>query len=176
MMLVTGPHQLVSSILTGLLYESKESDIIKEKKLMTSNRIVLSDFGAEIKVVVESVKGKPKVQFKMRFCKGYDIHSESMDYLRSLYGSAITILETEEPQSVILSVAVNDAVRQFQSPQRCIDSIAQIRIQAAGAPIFKALDRLTKGRSGNDTQEDFLYKLGSHGNCGTYHCMSTQEK
>lgn len=175
-MLVTGPHQLLSSILTGLLYEGKESDIIKERKLMRSDMIVLFDFGAKIKIVVEMVKGKPKILFKMRFREGYNIHSESVDYLRSLYGSAITILQTEDPQSMILSVAVNDAVRRFQSPQRCIDSIAQIRIQTAGAPIFKALDRLSKGCSGNGTQEDFLYKLGSHGNCGTYHCISNKEK
>ncbi|KAG7365318.1 ARP2/3 complex subunit (ARPC4) domain containing protein [Nitzschia inconspicua] len=175
-MLVTGPHQCLSSILTELLNEGKESDILMRKE-EKARSIDLFDFGAKIKIVVEMVNGKPNIQFKIRFQKGYDIHNESIEHLRALFGSSIAVRRLDGQGSLILSVAVNDAIRKFDSPQECIENLSQIRIHTAGAPILKALSRLTNGVDcDNDNKDDFLYKLGSYGNCGTYHCMSTREK
>lgn len=175
MMLVTGPHQCLSSTLNKILNGAEDIWNVtrSDKKVQTMD---LFDFGAKIRLIVEtSSNGRPNVQLKIRFRKGYEIHDEGIDYLRNLYGPSISFRHDEERDALTLSVAVNDALGRFESPRACIDNLAQIRIHTAGAPIFKALHRLT-GENDVSIEDSFLYKLGSHGKCGSYHCISTKEK
>ena len=183
MMLVTGPHKILYNTLNKILDENDDKQLITTNnnsgKRLKSKSINLRDFGVRIKVVVTQVQNKPQIQLKVLFPNEYEIHDDNINYLRSIYGSSIDITRLDEKEMVVLSVDVKDAMQHFNTSMSCAMSLSQIRVQVAGAPLLKALDRVVRGEQqtkSNDSDEDFLCKLGSHGKCGSYHCLSTKEK
>ena len=110
------------------------------------------------------------------FKDDYEIHNEAIDHLRMLYGSSIEFTRFDDESKVLFSICPNKALANFDSPHDCAMNLAQIRVQAAGAPILKALRRIDERCPKQVSDKDRIYKLGSHGKCGTYHCVSTDEK
>ena len=168
MMLVTGPHRILLSMLKKLG--------LGEEKRLKSKSVSLVDFGARIKVIVSQVEGKSRIELQVTFQEDYEIHNETIDYLRMLYGPSVGYSRSDDKHKVTISVIANDAVAYFDSPHSCALSLSQIRVQAAGAPILKALSRMDDQCGNRRSNEDIIYKLGSHGKCGTYHCISADEK
>eukprot|EP00536_Pseudo-nitzschia_multiseries_P002743 jgi/Psemu1/301549/fgenesh1_kg.38_\ len=168
MMLITGPHRILLSML-------KKLGLCQEKRLK-SKSVNLLDFGARIKVIVSQQEGKSRIELRVSFQEEYEIHDETIDYLRTLYGPSVRSSRCEDEKKVVVSINANEAVSQFSSPDSCAWSLSQIRVQAAGAPILKALSKIDDRLQNRQSNEDVYYKLGRHGKCGTYHCISTNEK
>lgn len=168
MMLITGPHRILLSMLQKLG--------LGEAKRLKSKSVTLFDFGARIKVVVSQPGRKSQIMIQITFNEDYEIHNESIDHLRMLYGPSVMSSWLDEDRKITISVVANEAVAQFDSPDLCALSLSQIRVQAAGAPILKALNRLDNRRENQIKGQDIYYRLGRHGKCGTYHCISTDEK
>jgi hypothetical protein len=145
-------------------------------KRLKSKSINLRDFGVRIKVVVAQVQNKPQIKLQVLFPNEYQINDDNINYLRSIYGSSICISRLEEKEMAVLSVDVSTAMKYFTTSFGCAMSLSQIRVQAAGAPLLTALDRVCGRTKSNVSDENFLCKLGSHGKCGSYHCLSTKEK
>jgi hypothetical protein len=147
-----------------------------EEKRLKSKTVNLFDFGARIKIIVSPGNGKTQIKLQVTFQEDYEIHNEAIDHLRMLYGPSVDFTRFDDQRKVVFSITPNEAVARFDSPHRCAMSLSQIRVQAAGAPILKALTRMNGRCPNQDSDESIIYKLGSHGNCGTYHCISTAEK
>jgi len=152
------------------------SQHLSEKKRLKSKSASLVDFGARIKIKVSQVEGISQIELEATFLEDYEIHNETIDYLRELYGMSVGFTRFDDQHKVRISVKVNDAIAHFDSPQTCAMSLSQIRVQATGAPILKALSRMDDQREDKYSNEDIIYKLGTHGKCGTFHCISTNEK
>jgi len=168
MMLVTGTHKILFSMLKKLR--------LGEEKRLKAKTVNLVDFGARIKIIVSMTKGKSQIELRVTFQEDYEIHDEAIDYLRILYGPSVRFTRFDDKHKVTISITPKEAVAHFDSPHSCAMSLSQIRVQAAGAPILKALGRMDGWCPNQDSNEDTIYKLGSHGKCGTYHCISTDEK
>lgn len=213
MMLVAGPHRNLFATLNNMLEEkedysrkggSSSTTIIttnnrnkssvqwKGKKLKTKS-IGLFDFGARIKIVVLQEQNRSRIDLQVSLQEGCNLHEETIEHLKSLYGASVAFADTKNqqqigknPHKVSFSVTVNDAVHQFDSTQSCAFSLSQIRVQAAGAPILKALHRMddtvtskkwpTGSTSLRNGDGEYIYNLGTHGKCGSYHCISTSGK
>ena len=168
MMLVTGPHRILFSML-------KKLGLGKEKRLK-SKCVNLLDFGARIKVIVSQMEGKSQIELQVTFQEDYEIHNETIDYLRTLYGPSVDYNRFDDEHKVVISIIANEALTRFSSPDSCAWSLSQIRVQAAGAPILRALSRMDDECEKENSSEDVYCKLGRHGKSGTYHCISTNEK
>jgi hypothetical protein len=177
-MIATGPHRCLLSSLTKLLEETGEKTTqLAENKKLKSKSINLFDFGARIKIVLsQQGQDQHNICLKIYFNQDCNVHEESLDYLHTLYGSSVTVHRLQDEQSVVLTVAVNDAVSMFHSRSACAVTLSQIRVQTVGAPIFKSFSRLHSESAVTDNNEYLEYKLGSYGKCGAYHCLSTKEK
>lgn len=178
MALVTGPHRVLFSMLSKILNEKYGGGQHSEEKRLKPKSASLVDFGARIKIIVSEVQGKSQIELKVTFQGDYEIHhNETIDCLRALYGMSVGLTRFDDQRKVTISVKVDDAIAHFDSPQSCARSLSQIRVQAAGSPILKALSRMDDQQRGNTSaNEDNIYKLGTHGKCGTFHCISTNEK
>jgi hypothetical protein len=168
MMLITGQHRILFSMLKKLR--------LGEEMRLKNKTVNLFDFGARIKIIVSLAKGKTQIELQVTFQEDYEIHNEAIEYLRMLYGPSVGFTRFDDQHKVVISITPNEAVARFDSPHRCAMSLSQIRVQAAGAPILKALNRMNGRCPNQDFDENTIHKLGSHGNCGTYHCISTDEK
>jgi len=142
-MLVTGPHRILFSMLNKILNEKYGgSQHLSEKKRLKSKSASLVDFGARIKIKVSQFEGISQIELEATFLEDYEIHNETIDYLRELYGMSVGFTRFDDQHKVTISVIVNDAIAHFDSPQTCAMSLSQIRVQAAGAPILKDIDNL----------------------------------
>lgn len=168
MMLITGRNRILFSVLKKLR--------LGEEKRLKPKTVNLLDFGARIKIIVSSAKEKSQIELQVIFQEDYEIHKEALDDLRMLYGSSVGLTRFDDQRKVVISIMPNEAVAHFSSPHSCVISLSQIRVQAAGAPILRALSRMNAKSRNEDPHEDAIYKLGSHGKCGTYHCISNDEK
>ena len=168
MMLITGRHTILFSMLKKLR--------LGEEKRLKAKTVNLLDFGAKIKIIVSLTKGKTQIELQVIFQDDYEIHNEALDYLRTLYGPSVGFTRFDDQHKVAISITPNDVVANFNSPHSCARSLSQIRVQAAGAPILNALSRMDARCPSQDSDQDTIYKLGSHGKCGTYHCISNDEK
>ncbi len=168
MMLITGQHRILFSMLKKLR--------LGEEKHLKAKTVNLFDFGARIKIIVSLTKGKTHIQLQAIFEEDYEIHNEALDYLRTLYGPTVGFTRLDDQHRVAISVTPNEAIANFNSPHSCARSLSQIRVQAAGAPILNALSRMDVRIPSQGSHQDKIYKLGSHGKCGTYHCISSNQK
>lgn len=119
------------------------------------------------------ISGQHRILF---FQEDYEIHNEAIDHLRMLYGQSLTFTRFDEKHKVIFSICLNEALLNFESPHCCAMNLSQIRVQAVGAPILKALKRIDWRYRNQDSEKDEIYKLGSYGKCGTFHCISTSKQ
>ncbi len=168
LMLITGEHRLLFSMLKKLK--------LGEEKRLKAKTVNLFDFGAKIQIIVSLAKGKTEIKLQAIFEKDYEIHNEALDYLRTLYGPTVGFDRPDDNHRVTISVTPKEAIARFNSAQSCARSLSQIRVQATGAPILNALGRLEAQFPGQASHQDKIYKLGSHGKCGTYHCISNNQK
>lgn len=168
MMLIMGRHKILFSVL-------KKMSLGEEKRLKTKT-VNLVDFGARIKIIVSHIHGKTQIEIQVTFEEDYEIHDEAVNHLRMLYGPSFRITRFDDQHKVLIAITPNEAVAYFDSPHSCAASLSEIRVQAAGAPILKALSRMDFLVPNESLDDDTIYKLGSHGKCGTYHCISTNEK
>ena len=160
-------------------------------KKLKSKSIELYDFGSKINIVVRQEQNRSKIELQVSLQKGCILHEETVNHLRSLYGTAVNFSPaiynrrdkgaTEKYEDkVSFSITVNDAVAHFDSTQSCAHSLSQIRVQAAGAPILNALYRISKSSKTNveafTSSKEYLYNLGTHGTSGSYHCISNSTK
>lgn len=167
-MLISGQHRILFSMLEKLS--------LGEEKRFKTKTVNLVDFGAKIKLIVSLAEGKTHIELKVTFQEDYVIHNEAIAYLRMLYGPSVRFTRFDDQHKVTISITPNEAVSHFESPHICAMSLSKIRIQTAGAPILKAFSRMGGRCQSQDSGEETVYKLGSHGKCGTYHCISTDEK
>lgn len=168
MMLVTGENR----ILFGMLKKLR----LGEDRHLKAKTVDLLDFGARIKLVVSLVEGKTHVEVQVTFREDYEIHNEALDYLRSLYGPSVDFTRVDDQHKVTVSINPKEAVNNFPSPQSCARSLSKIRVQAAGAPLLNALSRMDTRCPDQNSNQETIYKLGSHSKCGVYYCISNNEK
>jgi len=175
-MLITGPHRILFSLLQKL-------GLSQDKRLKPKS-VNLLDFGARIKVIVSNRaanEGRPRIELEVTFREEYEIHeNETIEYLTGVYGPCVRS-DRFGDGNVVLSIVASEAAACFGSPDGCAWSLSQIRVQAAGAPILKALSKIDdlrlKQHDRRSNEDDAAYyKLGRHGKCGTYHCIGTSEK
>ena len=147
-------------------------------KVPKSKSIELLDFGARIKIVSSDAKSNHGIRLEISLRQDSSIHEDSVRYLRGLYGPSVMMQRLEDGQTVIFVLSVCAAVQKFDSIPACALSLSRIRVQAVGAPIFKAFSRLqrTSDVLTHSNDNDFQCKLGSYERCGTFHCLSTDEK
>mmetsp|Transcript_16370 Transcript_16370/g.37552 ORF Transcript_16370/g.37552 Transcript_16370/m.37552 type:complete len:169 (+) Transcript_16370:35-541(+) len=168
MMLVMGPHKILLSTLKKLR--------LGEEKRLKAKTVNLVDFGARIKVIVSMTNEKSRIELQVTFHEDYEIHDESIRYLRMLYGSSVGYNRFDGEYRMDISINANEALSHFDSPHSCAISLSQIRVQAAGAPILKGLSRIDDRCPSQTPDETSIYKLGRHGKCGTYYCINTDQK
>ena len=167
-MLISGQHRILFLILKKLR--------LGEEKRLKNKTVSLVDFGVRIKVIVSLTKGKTQIRMQITFKEDYEIHDEAIDHLRMLYGQSLKFTRFDEEHKVTFSICLNEALLNFESPHNCAMNLSQIRVQAVGAPILKALKRIDRRYRNQDSEKHEIYKLGSYGKCGTFHCISTVEK
>jgi hypothetical protein len=168
MMLIDGRNRILFSILKKLR--------LGEERRLKAKTVNLLDFGARIKIDVSLASGKTLIELQVIFLEEYEIHDEAIDFLRILYGTSVGFTRCNDQHSVTISVFPNEAVAHFDSPHSCAISLSQIRVQAAGAPIFNALNRMNSKHPNRNSDGNAIYKVASHGKCGSCHCISNNEK
>ena len=147
-----------------------------EEKRFKSKSVSLVDFGARIKLAVSQAQGRSRIVLEVTFRQDYEIHNETIGHLRMLYGNSVSYSRLDDKNRAVISVIVDDAIAHFESPHSCAMSLSKIRVQVAGAPIWNALCRMDDQRGSQTSNEEVIYKLGTHGKCGSYYCISTNEK
>jgi len=168
MMLIEGRNRILFSILKKLK--------LGEERRLKAKTVNLLDFGARIKIDVSLASGKTLIELQVTFLEEYEIHDEAIDYLRILYGTSVGFTRCNDQHSATITIFPNEAVAHFDSPRSCAISLSQIRVQAAGAPIFKALSRMNSIHPSQNSDGNEIYKIASHGKCGSCHCICNDEK
>lgn len=193
-MLVTGPHQALYNLLYKILKEQYGETFIesskclgnesKSKKRLKSKSVTLVDFGVKIKVSVQQVKESSKIELRASFLFGeYKVNEKTTtEYLQHLYGmNSISSTSDRQNDKISIIIDINEAVSHFDSTQEFAMSLSQIRVQAVGSPILNALramdeKKMIENGVATSSNSNFIYKLGTHGKCGTFHCICTNEK
>ena len=167
-------HDNLESLLLSLLERGAQDSAGEEREL--------SDFGAKYKVLVATCENKNKKEFHIELRVSLPGWSQIREVahleLQNLYGDAFS-----EPQSTQqlhckksafnFMINVNQAATRFCSNEECARTLAKIRVQAAGAPIFNAMSRLTKPTV---SKLESVCRLEINPRFGTCHCLGTLEK
>jgi hypothetical protein len=137
------------------------------------------DFGVKYKVLLFQTSEGNRTILRVSIPGWKEIQACATGRLQAIYGDSVCVMaddddNVKENETYDFSVRVEDAMKNFDSIEVCAASLSQIRIQAAGAPIFHALERIASHE--NEDMEEHIHTLDTHSRCGTCHCLSTSEK
>jgi hypothetical protein len=169
-------HSALLAVLTRFLKIQREScDICTDDYIL--EEIDLCDFGVRFKVLVFQTNDGTRTELQVLIPGWQDIQADAIDRLRSIYGESVRYPSgAQSSQNSNFVIRLDEAVKNFDSIESCATSLAQIRIQAAGAPFFKALERIVSEDIGPRVMVEEVHRLVTHPRCGTCHCLSTAEK
>jgi hypothetical protein len=169
-------HSALLALLTRFLKMQRESsNICTDDSIL--EEIDLCDFGVRFKVLLLQTNYGTRTELQVLIPGWQDIQADAIDRLRSIYGESVRYPSgAQSSQNSNFVIHLDEAVKNFDSIESCATSLAQIRIQAAGAPFLKALERIVSEDSGPRVAKEEVHRLTTHPRCGTCHCLSTAEK
>ena len=170
-------HQSLQRTLTRFLNDHSEAPEHCTDDVIILEEIDFCDFGVKYKLIQLQTDNGTRADFQVLIPGWQEIQTDAIERLRAIYGGSLYCRnDAKSKGNYDFVIRLNEAVDNFDSVDSCATSLAQIRVQAAGAPLFKALDRIVSNESESSKSMEKVYRLLAQPRCGTCHCISSAEK
>jgi hypothetical protein len=176
-------HGNLASTLTRFLRKEGVAGLYDDPSLVEERDFV--DFGVKYKLLVRqhpnpcSSSSPLQIKLQVTIPGWTSIRREALTELQSIYGNAVVDgSQTKNPDAFDFGIRVHELVPKFDSSEECAVRLAQLRVQAAGAPISQALAKLLSTENIDLAAgiDETVHQLATHPKCGTCHCFGTFEK
>jgi hypothetical protein len=141
----------------------------------------LFDFGVRFKIVArqatnESVRTELRVSIPEWSTCREDATRRLLHIYNEAFDAKCSGFKAGADYDFLIKMDV--AVKYFDSVQECAESLAQIRTQCIGGPIFYAMERIIQNENekANDKGREIANRIESLPRCGECRCTGSNEK